>query len=210
MWEIIRTEFRYVYKMNLLLAGVIIPGSLLYMSGSPTAGISVMLFPLSAGIILQLMIYRAIEKRERQQVLLPLSIRQLALARTGLVIGPTLAVYGIYLFLWAVFKDFNPAWWRQDILDLFMFFGLLLVGFSVYLILRDLFLSHIKNYRASELDIIILMVIILAVLLGIPLALANPRSTLIINSLRILCFVCGLVILYPATVSFIRRKSYRE
>ncbi|MEJ2635622.1 MAG: hypothetical protein P8184_10055 [Calditrichia bacterium] len=209
MWNIIFAEFRYTYKLALVLAGFIIPAALFYIQTSPTAGISSMLFPLCAATILQLLIFRSMEKRERQNILLPLSVHRIALARVSLIVLPAVFFYGIYFFLRLLFGDTGSIW-HHDPFDMMMFFGLVLLGFSVFLILHDLFVSIFKNYKAAEFDVVVLLVIISGVLLGIPLALAVAWKNPSLKMLQVFCFIAGFVFLYPAVFSFERRRSYME
>lgn len=208
MWQIVKAEFEYMAKMIFLVAGFIIPGALIYIRISPTAGISTMLLPLTVATIFQPLIMRSIEKRERQQVLLPLPIRRIATARLLLVVLPTVFYYGLYLILYLVFKFFSPLWFH-DIFDLMMFFGLILFGFSLYLILRDMLISNFVNYRPAEFDAGILVVVCSLIFLAVPLALATQWG-ISGNILRVLCFFSGFVLLYPVVLSFTRRKSYLE
>jgi hypothetical protein len=208
MWQIVKAEFEYMFKMILLVAGFIIPGALLYMRVSPTAGISAMLLPLTAATIFQPLIMRSIEKRERQQVLLPLPIRRIAAARLLLVVVPTLLYYGLYMILHLSFKHFSPLWFH-DIFDVLMFFGLILFGFSLYLILRDLLISNFSHYKPAEFDAGVLVIIVSIIFLGIPIALATQWG-ISGNILRILCFFAGFVLLYPVVLSFTKRKTYLE
>lgn len=208
MWHIFKAEFRYVYKNILLMAGFIIPGALFYFQISDTAGVSNVLSPLTIATILQFIIFRSIEKRDRQSVLLPFSIRQIAIARILLFLIPCFSLYGLYFILHLVFKDFSPRW-NHDIYDLMMFFGLTLVGSSIYFIQHDLIFSFLQKNKNPELDISVLIVLIAVVCLGIPLALA-PVLGYTGNLLRGFCFISGLVFIYPAVTIFERRKSYIE
>jgi hypothetical protein len=194
--------------MILLVAGFIIPGALLYLQVSSTAGISAMLFPLTVATIFQPLIMRSIEKRERQQILLPLSIRQIAAARLLLVVVPALFYYGLYMILHLIFIHFSPLW-SHDIFDLLMFFGLILFGFSLYLILHDLLISKFSQYKPAEFDAGILVGVIAIILLGVPLILAIQHG-IPGNLLRIMCFFAGFVLLYPVMLSFMKRKTYLE
>lgn len=112
-----------------ILVGFIVPASMLYIRSSPTAGVSTMLFPLCAGTILQLLLFRSMEKRERQNMLLPVSIRRIAIARVSLILLPCVFFYGLYLVLHLTLANTSDIW-RHDIYDLFMFPGLVRFYFS--------------------------------------------------------------------------------
>lgn len=208
MWKIVKAEFQYMSKLILLVAGLIIPGTLIYLRISPTAGISAMLFPLTVATIFQPLIMRSIEKRVRQQVQLPLSIRSIATARLLLVLVPALFYYGLYMILHLIFIRFSPLW-SHDIFDILMFFGLILFGFSLYLILHDLLVSKFSQYKPAEFDAGVLVVVISLIVLGIPMSLAFQHG-ITGNLLRVMCFFAGFVILYPVVLSFTKRKTYLE
>ncbi|MFQ5628895.1 MAG: hypothetical protein ACE5I1_09050 [bacterium] len=208
MWRLIKTEFHYSNKNIMLVLALLIPGALLYMNASPKTGMNSMLFPLVTATIFQLLVFRSMEKRDRKYVLLPLSIRQLAAVRLSLFLIPCLGFYGVYLILQLIFKDAGPRW-QHDIYDEMMFFGLILLGFSVYFILHDLYASYSRRAQKTETDLVMMIVLVVAIMLGIPLTLASIWGDGG-NILRTLCFAMGLAFLYPAIVAFERRKSYLE
>ncbi|MFQ5633584.1 MAG: hypothetical protein ACE5I1_32875, partial [bacterium] len=198
MWRLIKTEFHYSNKNIALVLTFIIPGALLYMRSSPTTGTSAMLFPLVTATIFQLLVFRSMEKRDRKYALLPLSIRQLAAVRLSLFLIPCLGFYGVYIILQLIFKDAGPRW-QHDIYDEMMFFGLILFGFSVYFILHDLYASFSRRAQKAETDLIVMIVLVVAIMLGVPLSLASIWGDGG-NLLRTLCFAMGLAFLYPAIV----------
>ncbi|MFQ5824105.1 MAG: hypothetical protein ACE5JB_08640 [bacterium] len=208
MWQIFAAEFRYVYKNIILVVVIIVPGALFYFNISETAGVDNMIFPLTIATIFQLVIFRILEKRNRHSILLPLSIRQIAIARILLYLTSCLGFYGLYFILHFIFKNLSPRW-QHDIYDVMMFFGLTLFGCSVYYVLHDLLFSFSRKFKTAEFDLIVFIILITAILLGIPLALA-PMWGSTGDALRVLCFLSGFVFLYPAVVTFERRKSYLE
>lgn len=205
MWRLIKAEFHYVHRTLILVPLFIIPFFLLYMRVS-TVAVQHVVFPLAVASVISLLMVRSVERRERQQALLPLPLRQIALARVLLILIPSAAFYGAYFLLHLLLRRFYPVW-EHDGYDLIMFLGLIFLGFSLYLVLHDFFVSNFSSYKSGESDILVMLVVIVLVLLGIPLLLATLwRPSL--DLLRMLCLLAGGVMLYPAVASFVRRRSY--
>lgn len=205
MWQLIKAEFHYVHRTLILVVLFIIPFFLLYMRISPVS-VQQVLFPLTVASVITLLMMRSVERRERQQALLPMPLRQIALARVLLILIPSAAFYGTYFLLYLLLRRFSPVW-AYDGHDLVMFLGLILLGFSLYLVLHDFFASKISSYKSGESDVVILLAVIAIFLLGMPLLLAvwqQPSADL----LRVLCLVAGGAMIYPAIASFVRRRSY--
>ncbi|MFQ5753056.1 MAG: hypothetical protein ACE5HI_13780 [bacterium] len=208
MWRIFRAELLYVYKNIALVFAIIIPGGLYYFKISDTAGVEHIIFPLTIATIFQFVIFRIIEKRNRVNILLPLSIRQIAFARVFLYLVPCSVFYGLYFILFFLFRNIYPRW-EHDIYDVLMFLGLTLFGCSAYYIQSDLATSLSNKVKNVELDVVVFIILISAIILGIPLALAGLLGTTG-DALRVACFLTGWVFLYPTVVTFEKRKSYLE
>lgn len=209
MWPIIKAEFHYNLRVIVVMIMFIIPAAFFYVRTSPSAGMSTMLLPLSAGVILQIFVVRSIEKRERLNVLLPTSIGQIAIMRVSLIFLPLLFFHVLYLVMHLAFRN-KSSLWLHDTSDLVMFFGLILLGFSVYLILHDAFLSIFRNQKVAEFDILILIAMMALIFLGIPLAFATIWKNPSTGFLQKLCLLGGVLSLFPAVYGFRRRKSYLE
>jgi hypothetical protein len=208
MWNICKAEFRYVAFYIILVSVCITGGFLFYFRIKESGTVSGMLFPLTVAIILQLLMHRSIEKRDRQIAVLPLSIRHISLARIGLFLVPVMLLHIVYMIFYLIFKSENPRW-SHDFYDVLMFFGLALLGSSLYFIQHDLLYTFSVRKRNPEIDIIILIILLTALFLAIPLALA-PVWGVTGNMLRLLCFLAGLASLYPAVMAYERRRSYVE
>ncbi|MFQ5604444.1 MAG: hypothetical protein ACE5HS_14335 [bacterium] len=206
MWRILKAELLYVYKNIVLVLAIIIPGMLFYFRISETAGVNTMVFPLTIATILQLVIFWIIEKRNRQVVILPISIRQLAVSRLLLFLLPCVWYFGIYFLLYFFLKNVSPRW-QHDIYDLLMFLGLILFGCSIYFVLLDLLHSWLNKFNSVEFDLVIFIILISTILLGIPLGLASVWETTG-KIIRVMCLGAGIVLLYPAVKTFETRKSY--
>lgn len=208
MWPIVKAEFRYSHRSILLIAAFVIPGTLLYFRASATAGVSAMLFPLTVATIMTPIMVRSIEKRVRQNVLLPLAVKQIAWARVLLILTPAAGYYAVYFLLHAIFASMSSRW-QHDVYDLMMFFGLIVFGFCAFFILKDLLSGFYLKRKALELELVILLALTAVVLLGVPIALATIYGSTG-NVLRLLCFASGFVSLYPAVIFFERRRAYLE
>ena len=205
MWQLIKAEFAYVHRTLILVVLFLLPFFLLYMRVS-TVTVQYVLHPLAVASVISLLMFRSMERRERQQALLPLSLQQIALARVLLILIPSAFFYGGYYLLHLLLWRFSPVWACEGY-DMVMFLGLILLGFLLYLVLHDFFASNVSSYKSGESDVVILLAVIAVILLGIPLLLTvwqRPSADL----LRVLCLVAGGAMIYPAIASFVKRRSY--
>lgn len=207
MWQVIKTELRYTGLMTSFVAGLIIPAVVLYLQATESRNISVVLLPLVVAASLNPFVFRSLERRERQQILLPVSIARLGIARLFSFLVPAVVVYSSYLILYQLFKH-DPLW-QEDMFDLAMFFGLILLGFSAFLIVRDISINWFEKYRAAEFDVVLLITVVSVILLAIPLILTQVHGHAS-DILRIACLVSGVLSLYPAVTSFTRRRSFLD
>ena len=120
MIQLLTAEFLYSVRGLFLLAGLIIPACLIYVQASETAGLSTMLLPLTVGIILQPVVLRSMEQRDRHHILLPLQCRMIALARLLVFVTPVVGFYGLYLAGHFLFRSLS-AEWNHEMFDLMMF-----------------------------------------------------------------------------------------
>lgn len=207
MYKIIQAEIHYTYKFIVPISALITIGFLVYQRiSADTGNLSLMLFPLTVATILQLIIHRSMEKRDRQLATVPLAIRQIALARILLYAAPCGLFYGIYFAYNLFSRIFNP-FSGGDLYDKLMFSGMVLFGFSMYFILHDLAVSFSRKGLGLEGDLIAMIVLVVFALLIIPLMIA-PLDGITAQTLQMICFVSGILSLYPAKVAFERRKSY--
>jgi hypothetical protein len=206
MSQIVKAEFLYSFRGFLVLAVLIIPGCLIYSWTSETAGLNGMLLPLTVGSILQPVVLRTIEHRDRQHILLPQTCRKIALARLLVIATPVVVFYTLYLISHFLFRSLSTEW-NHDAFDLMMFSGLVLLGFSVYFLQQDSQSILGQRTRRVEFQMALLIVVIVAAYVAIPIALApifGPTG----NLLRVLCFILGITIPYLMVMTFIRRRSY--
>jgi hypothetical protein len=206
MLQIVKAEFRYVWHLILVVMTLILSGFQLYFRVSDRGGFAHILLPLAAAIILQVIVIRSIEKRDRLFATLPVDLRLIARARVLLFLAPVICLHAIYFALYFVLRQ-DSVRWHHDIFDVLMFFGLVLFGSAAYFIQHDIMHSRFKIN--PEIDVSILVVLISMVFIGIPLLLA-PVWGMYGNVLRVLCFTAGWLSLYPASKSFARRRSYLE
>lgn len=210
MGSVIRAEIDY-HKYRLLMLIWIIPGFYLYATMSGSESWFVIPCIMAVAMVIQILIDGNIEKRERFYVLLPISIGRIAMTRLFMLLIPCLVLYGVYLIIHLlVFRSLIS--WNNGGLDLMMFFGLSLCGFSIYFLQRDLLSSVMRGDTRTGIDAINLIVLCAVIIYGIPILLALLYQREIINarSLIFLIFFCGILLLYPTVFTFARRKSYLE
>ena len=208
MWRIVKAEFNYVWYLILIVVTLMVTGFHLYFRVNDHARFENILLPLSVSIILQVLIIRSIEKRDRFIVLLPVDTGVLARARVLLFFIPALALHLLYFLAYFILRD-GGVRWQHDLFDVMMFFGLVLIGGSVYFIQHDIIQSRLKKRLSPELDVSIIILLITVIFLGIPLLLA-PIWGLSGNILRVTCFIAGWVSLCLAQNAFQHRRSYLE
>jgi len=210
MWALIKSDFEYC-KYRTLTSLWIIPGYYIYSVTSGQQSWFVVPSILSVSVVIQVLIERNMEKRERLHILLPVPIRGIGFSRLAILLFPFVGIIGLYLILQATLGGGLPPWTDGGI-DLVMFFGLGLLAFSFYFLLRDLLLYSLKHMEQSGIDAIFMLITARIVIFGIAVALTilfkkNPMAH---QALILLLFFVGLNLLYPTLWSFARRKSYLE
>lgn len=210
MTNLIKAEIDY-YKYRILTLFWIVPAFYLFATMRHSDNWFVLPCIMAVAIVIQILIDRNIEKRERLHILLPLSVHRLAMVRLMILLLPCLCLYGIYLIIHLLMTRGLPSW-NDGGFDLIMFFGLSLLGFSIYFIQRDLLSAVFRADARLGIDAIILIALCAAIIYGIPIGLAIHYKTKIGSAepeIAIL-FICGILFLYPTVVTFARRKSYLE
>lgn len=164
MWHIIITEFNYSKILFLIFFGLvpIVAYLAVYplLEDMPTAMI---LFWLMLVSVQNWIIFRNKENRDRQHALLPVSVVLRALARMGLVVFLCTVIITIYCFIQFIVNPARPV----AIMGAMVAFGIILIVFSIYFILRDLLLFFLRNNRLFKLSkersktILIFLVLIL-------------------------------------------------
>jgi len=209
MWNLIKSEFRY-NRVKMLSQLLIIPAYSLYIMWSSSKSWFGIPSILTVALAVQIVIDRNLEKRERQNILLPLACKNIAYVRILLILLPGIVVFSAYIVIRLIIAHNLPSWEYGGI-DLLMFAGLFLLGFSIYFIQRDLSYMKTKKVRRAENDVIILLVLLVIMILGIPLTIAVSYNEVVdAESLISVLSILGLLLLYPTVVTFYRRKSYLE
>lgn len=149
MWHILITEFNYNKILFLVLFGFV--PIFAYMAvyplleDMPTAMMLfwVMLLPIQIWII-----FRNKENRDRQHALLPVPVVSRALTRMGLIIILCAAMITTYCFIQFAVNPARPV----AFMGAAVAFGIILIVFSIYFILRDLLLFSLRNNRLFKLS----------------------------------------------------------
>jgi len=169
MWRILITEFNYNKILFLVLFGLV--PIIAYMAVYPPLEdmpatmllFCVMLMPIQNWII-----FRNRENRDRGHALLPVSVVLRALERMGLIVILCAAMITTYCFIQFIVNPARPVAFMGAVVA----FGIILIIFSIYFILRDLLLFVLRNNRLFKLSkersktVLIFLVLILN-LLGI-------------------------------------------
>ncbi len=210
MWQLLKSEFRYSAWRSMALLWIL-PGFYLYSRWSGSQSWYAVPSILTVAVAVQIIIERKIERKDRQHVSLPLSLAAIATVRLSLVLLPAFVLFSLYLLSRLLIAGSLPPW-EQGGLDLLMFFGLTVLGFSVYFLQRDVFTTFFKRKKGKDVDIIILLAILLCLILGFPLTIAIIYKERIVSAenIIILLFILGLSLLYPTIISFKQRKSFLE
>lgn len=156
MWHILKAEFNYHKKIFLGFFG--------FLPFICFHAINPILEDLSANYLIFMLIFlmlqnwntfRNKENRERQHIRLPLSIKKIALARIFMIIIPCLGFIGFYSLIYSLLA--GPI----DHIRLLISFSMILLGFSIYFIIRDLFLSFFRKIGFTKNRIVIGLVLIM-------------------------------------------------
>ena len=210
MWHILKAELRYNAVSLIFTIAFICFFAMLFARAKLLNNPGVIVFmPLTVTVIIHLLMFRSIEKRDRKDILLPLSTKEIAVSRLMLIVLPVVFFSAVYIVLSFIISLADYSW-QHDVLDLLMFIGMIFMGFALYLIQHDSFISALGRSKASEFDLLALVLMSLIFLIGIPLAFAAIWQSPTNDILRIMAFFMGLIFLYTSVVSFIKRKTYIE
>jgi hypothetical protein len=133
MWPLIRSDISY-HRNTFIMLFIMVSAFFIFLQFSPEK-IDFMIFVLVFVIVNQINTYRIREKRDRQHTLLPLSARQIGMARLLVLLLPCAAAFMFYYLLGLIFTSGEAIEsWKLVVL-----FGLTLLFFSVFLILQDIY-----------------------------------------------------------------------
>ena len=210
MWQIFKAELRYNALSLMFTTAFICFFAILFARAKLLENPGIIFFvPLTVTVIMHFMIYRSIEKRDRKDVLLPLSLKRIAVARLLLIVLPTAFFCGIYWLIY-VFAAISGNVWQHDSLDLLMFIGVIFMCFALYLIQHDSFISAMGRGKAAEFDLLALVLMLLVFLMGIPLTFAAIWQSPTSEMLRVMAFFLGVIFLFLSITAFTKRKTYLE
>ena len=209
MFAIFLAELRYTYRVLLpVVVLIVLLYTAYYQLSNEDDGLHIIFFSLSIATILQLIILRSMEKRDRLLAILPLPNRQIALSRILLYALPCGFYYGLFFLLYGVASIFGMHI-ANDLFDELMFAGVVLLGFSCFFIVHDL-ASHMSFASLrKQADLFALVLLVTVALIGIPILIA-PIEVERAQFLQALCFAAGLLSMLMAKIAFERRKSYLE
>jgi hypothetical protein len=156
MWRLIRSEFDYNRKLFLGLVAVIPLLSLLVVYPIEDFSPNLLAFTMTLLMLQNWAVFRNKEKRVCQQIRLPLSLRRIALTRILLVM---IASSG-YLVLYAFICFGLMTSGRVNYVALSMIFGIILLVFSVYFILRDLLLDFFRKLGLTKERMIVALLLV--------------------------------------------------
>lgn len=205
MWRILEADLRY-HKGILMM---FLPLILAYSNGFLPA--------LAAPFLMvnSIIPFRSREKRDRLQAVLPVTLRQIGMARILLVILPCLAWYLVFLLFW---WSYGAAGW-EEVRWVMIFFGAIVAGYSVAFLLNDLFLF---TRAATKLIVVGLLLFSLSLWLALDLkSSASPDFVVIrvidtaqaYNPFRgvfgnFLFLAASLALAALSVFTFVRRKSH--
>ena len=230
MWQILRAEFSY-NKILFLSLFSFVP-VLAYVTIHPPIEdfpVGIMMFWLMFMTAQFWIIFRNKENRDYQQVRLPVSTGRIALVRLGMVAGFCVSMIALCCAAQVILNPGGPIVFK----GMLVAFGIILLPFSTYFILRDLILFFLRNNRVfkftKERTITVLIFVgLLLNLLGVyyffvGLRGPEPSSGLIrmirfvkydplfTTELGIAKFLTGCLIFSGlSVVTFAQRKSYLE
>ncbi len=188
-----------------------IPAFYLYSTISGSQSWFVIPCVMTVAMVIQILIERSKERRERLLILLPISVQRIGLVRLLILLTPCFSLYGLYLIIHFAMNRSLPHW-HQGGLDMVMFFGLTLLGFSIYFFQRDLLSSFFRKDSHIGVDAIILLVLCAIIIYGTPLTLAILYHGEIHVAEPLIWFllISGILLLYPTVLTFKRRRTFLE
>ena len=139
MWQLIKSDISY-HRATFIMLHIVVAALFAFLKFSAEE-LDFMIFIMAFVIINQINAFRIKEKRDRQHALLPLSVRQIGTARLLTLLIPCATAFFFYYLLDLLFTSGKPV----EGLKLVVLFGLTLLLFSVFLILRDAFYFSTKS-----------------------------------------------------------------
>jgi hypothetical protein len=151
MWRILKSEIRY-NRVNFAVFLIIIPPVLVYAAYRPSSTPFFIVWLMAFLAINNWNAFRIREKREFQLVQLPVSVRQIALARLVMVTGAPAVFMLFFALLYSVLSPARGLHWR----GLLTLYGLVVMIFSLAFIFRDRFLGT-KLLKQGKIAIVALV-----------------------------------------------------
>lgn len=147
MWTLLRSEYQYHFRLFLGFL-IIIPFFWLFVQylSMEDLPLGMLVFVMLFLMLQNWFSFRAKDKRERQQALLPLSNFQIALARTLIVIFSTLAYAGIHFGTVSLVYSINPF----DFPFMMKVCTIIIIGFSLAFVFRDIFSGLLRRIGVSK------------------------------------------------------------
>lgn len=218
MWQLLKSEFSYNKIMITGMLCFTLFSS--FFSITQTDGDANIVIVFFAYIIVHTMIARINkEKRLCRHVFLPLPIRKSGLTRVLIILIPFFTVFILFYILQFVL---GQAGHKGNII-VFAFFGFYILGFSVYLVGRDLF-SHLRkreSFIAVKIAILISAFLALLGMVVFTATLSNSEEIpwfmkliggffdFALSTTGILVvYSLNLCLYYLSVVTYVRRKSY--
>lgn len=174
MWHLIRSEFDYSRKLFLGFVAVIPLLSLLVVYPIQDFSPNLLAFTMPLLMLQNWAVFRNKEKRGYLQMRLPVSLRHIALTRILLV---TLAS-SCYLVLYAFICFGLMTSGRVNYVALSIIFGIILLVFSVYFILRDLLFDFFRKlgFTKERMLVALLLVMVGFNILGVYVMIQTNTS----------------------------------
>lgn len=169
MWNIVKSELAY-HKNSMLLFLAVITFAFIYFEIIAPEDWNWIIFMMVFFMINSIISGRMREKRNRQQLRLPLSAKQLALARVLTVYFPAGFAFAELWLLYSVFKQSSAF----PVGKISVLIGISILPFMLFFIFYDLYPSVFKKY-GKLLVVIFAMGISASMALGI-LVMAKTRS----------------------------------
>ena len=137
MFKIIKAEYSYL-AFGSIHSLLIVLALIVFYKTADVVILNRITFMIGILLIAHLIRSRNTEKRSFTEMLLPLSIKQMAIARLVIILIPIILLYSISIFLNIYFLGFHFGW-DDTIFELFSL-GLISIFFTyVYYFLSDLF-----------------------------------------------------------------------
>jgi len=227
MWSLIKAECDY-NKYTLLMLASLIPLFCVIEAATSFYDANILIV-IAAYFMAYIAGFRIIrEKRESNYILLPLSIRQTAFSRILIILLPFMYALAVYISGHHIFNpDGNVQYKPVTAIS-----GLYILGFTVFIIMRDIFRNPVKNPGKESFGKIAVLFGLFILFLGMvtvslvlygsygtgvtpPGYLAAFGKVLVVifgfifsYTGIILLYLLSLFLCYLSTISFIGRKSY--